>query len=232
MTRSAPRDDRRRCLRIARGRRLSPARDRETAGPLPRPSAAAARSRSRPRRLPRAPLIVVVGAETLRLRLVLRRTRCGARVVTNPRWHEGMATSLRAGLAAVPRSARAALVLLVDQPHVGAEAVGRLLDAWRLRPSLPAAARYERPRGSSRGATAALLACIESATRRSRRAGAASRRGGIDAGRHPGGRARHRHAGRRARARRRKGSTHPATARSSIEMTITHSVFAPSRRWS
>ncbi len=93
--------------------------------------------------LPRAQLIVVVGAETLRLMLVLRRARCGARVVANGRWHEGMATSLRAGLAAVPRTARGAVVLLVDQPHVGAAAIERLVGAWRLRPSFPAAARYD-----------------------------------------------------------------------------------------
>jgi molybdenum cofactor cytidylyltransferase len=92
--------------------------------------------------LPRAALIVVVGAEALRMRLVLRRARCGARIVTNTRWQEGMATSLRAGLPAVPRTARAALVLLVDQPRVGGAAITRLVRAWRQRPSLPAAARY------------------------------------------------------------------------------------------
>ena len=93
--------------------------------------------------LPRAQLIVVVGAEAFRLRLVLRRARCGARVVANRRWREGMATSLHAGLAAVPRTARAAVVLLADQPRVGAAAIERLVGAWRLRPGLPAAARYE-----------------------------------------------------------------------------------------
>jgi molybdenum cofactor cytidylyltransferase len=92
--------------------------------------------------LPRAPLIVVVGAEALRVRLALRRTQCGARVAANPDWQLGMATSLRAGLAAVPRSARAALVVLVDQPRVDAAALQRLIMAWRRRPGVPAAARY------------------------------------------------------------------------------------------
>jgi CTP:molybdopterin cytidylyltransferase MocA len=58
------------------------------------------------------------------------------------RWPEGMATSLRAGMAAAPRNARAALVLVVDQPHVGAAALARLLRAWARRPGVPAAARY------------------------------------------------------------------------------------------
>jgi molybdenum cofactor cytidylyltransferase len=54
-----------------------------------------------------------------------------------------MATSLHAGLAAVPRTARAALVLLVDQPRVDAAAITRIVTAWRLRPGVPAAARYD-----------------------------------------------------------------------------------------
>jgi CTP:molybdopterin cytidylyltransferase MocA len=94
--------------------------------------------------LPRAPLVVVIGAEALRVRLVLRRARCGARVVGNARWHEGIATSLRAGLTVAGGSAaKAALVLLVDQPHVDASAIARLVNAWRRRPGVPAAARYE-----------------------------------------------------------------------------------------
>jgi nicotine blue oxidoreductase len=92
--------------------------------------------------LPRSPLIVVVGAEALRVRLALRRARCGARIVANGDWGRGMATSLQTGLAAAPRSAQAALVLLVDQPLVTAAALSRLLAAWRRRPGLPAAARY------------------------------------------------------------------------------------------
>jgi molybdenum cofactor cytidylyltransferase len=92
--------------------------------------------------LPASPLIVVLGAEALRLRLLLRRAHCGARVVVNSRWREGMATSLRAGLVAVPSTAKAALILLVDQPRVGTAALGRLVSAWRLRPGSAAAARY------------------------------------------------------------------------------------------
>jgi CTP:molybdopterin cytidylyltransferase MocA len=54
-----------------------------------------------------------------------------------------MATSLRAGLAAAPRTAKAVLVMLVDQPQVDARAIKRLLTAWRRRPGVPAAARYD-----------------------------------------------------------------------------------------
>lgn len=93
--------------------------------------------------LPCAPLIVVVGAEALRVRLALRRTRSRARVVMNARWQDGMATSLRAGLAAVGGRAKAALVLVVDQPLVDAAALERLVAAWRRRPGVPAAAWYD-----------------------------------------------------------------------------------------
>jgi CTP:molybdopterin cytidylyltransferase MocA len=102
--------------------------------------------------LPDSTLIVVVGAEALRMRLVLRRARCGARVVANSHWREGMATSLQAGLDAVPSSATAALVLLVDQPRVGAAALTRLVNAWRRRRGVAAAARY----GDRIGAPAVL----------------------------------------------------------------------------
>ena len=93
--------------------------------------------------LPRAPLVVVIGAHALRLRLVLRRAEPGARIVTNSSWRDGMATSLRAGLVAVPRTKRAVLVLLVDQPRVDAAAIERLVTAWRRHPGRLAAARYD-----------------------------------------------------------------------------------------
>jgi molybdenum cofactor cytidylyltransferase len=93
--------------------------------------------------LPEAPLIVVVGANGTRVRSVLVRAHRRLRIVTNARWHGGMATSLQAGIAAVPRTARAVLVLVVDQPCVGAAALARLLRAWRRRPGVPAAARYD-----------------------------------------------------------------------------------------
>lgn len=143
MTRSAARNGHAiACILLAAGgsRRLGSPKQliRYRARPLLLHAVAAARGA-----LPRAPLIVVLGAGALRLKLVLRRAHCGARAVTNPRWQEGMATSLRAGLAAVPRTARAVLVLLVDQPRIDAAAITRLVAAWRLRPNAPAAARYD-----------------------------------------------------------------------------------------
>ena len=143
MTRSAARDGTDvACVLLAAGgsRRLGVAKQliRHRTRTLLAHAVAAARGA-----VPRAPLIVVVGAEALRVRLALRRASWRARVVGNSRWREGMAESLRLGLGAVPRTATAALVLLVDQPRVDAAAIARLVAAWRRRPGVPAAARYD-----------------------------------------------------------------------------------------
>ncbi|RDG35509.1 nucleotidyltransferase family protein [Streptomyces corynorhini] len=56
----------------------------------------------------------------------------GCVLVGNPRWPEGMGTSLRAGLDSLAGTgAGAALVLLVDQPGIGAAAVARVVAAYR-----------------------------------------------------------------------------------------------------
>lgn len=91
---------------------------------------------------PTAPIVVVLGAHALRLRALVRRTAANAEVIYNARWANGMAGSLAAGLSAVPAGTAAVLVTLVDQPHVDARALRRVVAAWRRRPGLAAAARY------------------------------------------------------------------------------------------
>lgn len=88
------------------------------------------------------PIVVVLGAESLRLRALLQRDAVATQPVRNARWRDGLASSLRVGLAAVPRDAAAALVLLVDQPDITRRALARLVAAWRRRPNVPAAAYY------------------------------------------------------------------------------------------
>ena len=70
--------------------------------------------------------IVVVGAETERLREICE--RYGVRTVANREWERGQSTSVLAGLRAC--GGQAAVVLLGDQPFVGAEAVERLVAAF------------------------------------------------------------------------------------------------------
>ncbi len=52
------------------------------------------------------------------------------RIVRNPAYAEGLATSLRAGLAACPAQVDAVLVLLGDMPLVGPALIDTLVSAW------------------------------------------------------------------------------------------------------
>lgn len=82
---------------------------------------------------------VVLGAAAgdVRERAVLE----GCQVTENPDWEDGMGSSLRAGLEALADTeADAALVLLVDQPGIGAAAVARVLETYDSPASLAAAA--------------------------------------------------------------------------------------------
>lgn len=91
------------------------------------------------------PLHVVLGAAAEEVRA--RADLSGCAVTVNPGWEEGMGSSLRLGLAALSATdTDAALVLLVDQPGIGAEAVTRVRLAYRSRTSL-AAASYGGERG-------------------------------------------------------------------------------------
>ncbi|MEV4683196.1 nucleotidyltransferase family protein [Streptomyces kurssanovii] len=83
------------------------------------------------------PVHVVLGAAADRVREEADLTGCAVR--DNPAWEEGMGSSLRVGLASLG-PADAVLVLLVDQPGIGAEAVARVRAAYRSRSSLAAAA--------------------------------------------------------------------------------------------
>jgi molybdenum cofactor cytidylyltransferase len=61
-------------------------------------------------------------------------------LVYNPNAHTGMASSLKVGLAALRPEMEAAMIILGDQPLVGARSVAALLRAWRLEGSRPAVA--------------------------------------------------------------------------------------------
>ena len=81
------------------------------------------------RRAPVDEIIVVIGAEGERLRSIS--IAYGARVVRNPDWAAGISTSVRVGLQACDPKTGAAVVALADQPLVEAEAVERLIEAFK-----------------------------------------------------------------------------------------------------
>jgi nicotine blue oxidoreductase len=91
----------------------------------------------------RVHVVLGAAADTVRERARLE----GCVLVTNPEWERGMGSSLRAGLDSLAGTgARAALVSLVDQPGIGAEAMARVLGAYGDESSL-ASATYRGLRG-------------------------------------------------------------------------------------
>lgn len=73
------------------------------------------------------------------------RYRCHSRPyrwLFNPDWPEGMASSLQAGLAALPSRAPGCFVVLVDQPLIGPEALAHLARAARAVPDQPVASDH------------------------------------------------------------------------------------------
>jgi molybdenum cofactor cytidylyltransferase len=61
---------------------------------------------------------------------------------------QGQSTSLRAGIAALPADAAAALVLLADQPFVTAAIIARIVAEWRAYGSAIVAPAYAGQRGN------------------------------------------------------------------------------------
>ena len=76
-----------------------------------------------------SPVIVVGGAGVAALRAALAETP--AQVVEHPAWAEGLSSSLRAGIAAVPEECPAFVVALGDQPLVDVAVIRALVDTWR-----------------------------------------------------------------------------------------------------
>jgi len=83
---------------------------------------------------PVRPVIVVTGRRHAIVRRAIRRqtppAQRGIRIARNRDYRTGMASSLRTGLAALPRHCDAALVCLGDMPFVRRDDVRRLCSAW------------------------------------------------------------------------------------------------------
>ena len=83
---------------------------------------------------------VVLGAHAGELAPLLKHTP--AAVTVNRNWSEGIASSIREGLAHTPATADAVLFLLADQAAVTTEDLRRLMGAWRRNPTGIAVAQY------------------------------------------------------------------------------------------
>jgi CTP:molybdopterin cytidylyltransferase MocA len=86
------------------------------------------------------PILVVTGAAPVEL--------SGTLSVHNPDWRTGMGSSLRAALqsALLKQDVGAVVVALADQPLIGAQAVTRLIAAYRAGATVAVAAYDGRPR--------------------------------------------------------------------------------------
>jgi molybdenum cofactor cytidylyltransferase len=85
-------------------------------------------------------LIVVLGAGAGELAPLLRHSP--GSVVINRQWREGLASSIRAGVARLPATCAGVLLVLADQAAVTSDDLRRLAGTWRRRPQYIAAALY------------------------------------------------------------------------------------------
>jgi molybdenum cofactor cytidylyltransferase len=85
-------------------------------------------------------LLIVLGARAAELTPLLKHS--GGSTVVNRDWREGLASSIRTGVARLPPSCAGVMLLLADQACVTAEDLRRLAGAWRRQPLCIAAAQY------------------------------------------------------------------------------------------
>lgn len=98
---------------------------------------------------PAWPVIVVLGANAEQIRPAL--ARLPVLVAENPAWTEGMASSIRSGVATLQqfsRSLDAALIALCDQPAFSAAVIERLAAAHQATGRTIVAARYAGRQGA------------------------------------------------------------------------------------
>lgn len=90
-------------------------------------------------------LVIVIGHEADAVRAAL--TEIDASIVVNPDWRQGLSSSLRCGIAALPPDAEAIVVALGDQPRIDPLVVRSLIDRWRASGTPIVSARYRGERG-------------------------------------------------------------------------------------
>jgi molybdenum cofactor cytidylyltransferase len=85
-------------------------------------------------------VIVVLGAHAESIQSAINLD--AVKTVWNPHWQEGLASSIRAGIEALPASAEAVLIHLCDQPLVDAAHLTALLSSWQSEPGRIIASQY------------------------------------------------------------------------------------------
>lgn len=98
------------------------------------------------------PVLVVLGSEAERMKTAL--SDLPVQCVRNLDWEEGMASSLRVAVSAMPLEARAAIFLVCDQPALDQDLLERIVLLHREHPGRRIASGYSGVRGIP-----ALLPC-------------------------------------------------------------------------
>ena len=88
----------------------------------------------------------------------------GARVVVNPNWREGLASSLRVGVASLPPQTAAVLVLLGDQPLVPVAHFEKMLSLYRSTDATLLFSQYDGVRGAPTLIDASLFGAVQTLT--------------------------------------------------------------------
>lgn len=89
---------------------------------------------------------VVLGAEAAQIAVLVSREPVN--VVFNPHFDEGIASSIRTGVAQVPAGTSAVMILLADQVAVTGDDLRQLVAHWIEQPSRIVAARYRGTTGA------------------------------------------------------------------------------------
>jgi len=77
------------------------------------------------------PVLVVTGHEAEQTRAAL--TGAGVSFVSNPRYEEGLSTSLKSGIEAVPQDCDGAMILLGDMPDISSNLIDRVIASFEPR---------------------------------------------------------------------------------------------------
>jgi molybdenum cofactor cytidylyltransferase len=85
-------------------------------------------------------VIVVLGAHTELIQTAVDLD--GITTIVNPNWQVGVASSIKAGVHALPASATAVLFLLCDQPLINPTHIQTILNSWQNEPSCIVASQY------------------------------------------------------------------------------------------
>jgi molybdenum cofactor cytidylyltransferase len=84
-------------------------------------------------------IIVVLGANAEAISAV---DLNHVKIIKNSDWQEGIASSIRSGIEALPTNASAVLIMLGDQPLISTTQINSLVETWYKRPKMIVASSY------------------------------------------------------------------------------------------